>query len=121
MKSLIIILFLLFIISCQHNFYPDKSTGGGDYTIYGKINGIDTGTLYLLHIDTTGKLFMPALDSANLTNGFFLFRGQINYPEPCKIKLKYLERGWPYTILHILYWTQALRLHNFITIQWRML
>jgi thiol-disulfide isomerase/thioredoxin len=103
MKIVILLLILFLSTSCNHHYYPKATVvNEGNYTLYGKIDGKDSGKLYLVHIDTTGKLYQPALDSANITNGFFLFHGKTAKPEPCKIFLKNLDHGWPWTTFFIL-------------------
>ena len=103
MKSVLLILMLFFSFACNRRYYP-KGTAKNEanFSLFGKIDGIDSGTLYLEHIDTTAKLFMPALDSANFKNGFFIFQGKITNPEPCKIMLKNIDHGWSWTAFFIL-------------------
>lgn len=103
MKNVIPLLILFLSSSCNHHYHP-KATAANErnYTLYGKIDGKDSGKLYLVNTDTTGKLYQPALDSAKITNGFFLFQGKIARPEPCKIFLKNLNHGWPWTTFFIL-------------------
>ncbi|HEV8083167.1 MAG TPA: TlpA disulfide reductase family protein [Chitinophagaceae bacterium] len=103
MKIIFSILILFFSVACNHHYYA-KATNGNErnYILYGKVDGLDSGMLYLVHIDTTGKVLLPALDSVNFTNGFFLFRGKIPNPEPCKLMLKDLKQGWPWTAYFIL-------------------
>lgn len=101
-KIYLIISTVFFIISCNHHYYNATNKDVRNYIFYGKINGMDSGRLYLVHIDTSGNLFMPALDSANVTNSYFQFQGYIIKPEPCKIMFKNEEHLWPYTAYFIL-------------------
>jgi thiol-disulfide isomerase/thioredoxin len=102
MKNILSISILFFLIACNHRYYQKTSSRKENYILYGKVDGLDSGMLYLVHIDTTDKLLLPALDSVNFTNGFFLFRGEITNPEPCKLMLKDLKQGWPWTAYFIL-------------------
>lgn len=103
MKIVLPILLLFFSFACsRHHFPQETAKNEGNYTLFGKIDGLDSGTLYLQHKDNTGQLFMPPLDSTYLKNGFFLFQGKITSPEPCKIMVKDLDHGWPVTKYFIL-------------------
>jgi len=99
------ILLIVFSLACSRHQYSQKiSKKEGSYTLLGKIDGLDSGVLYLQHSDTAGHIIfdMPELDSTNIKSGFFLFKGKIASPEPRKIMVKNLEQGWKWTKFFIL-------------------
>ena len=60
---------LFFSFACSHHHYPQRiAKNEGSFTLFGKIDGLDSGVLYLQHADTTRHTIfdMPELDSANL-------------------------------------------------------
>ena len=59
----------LFLVSCS----PKKTN---EFTLTGKIGGLDTGKIILSYVPDK----KPVLDTVEITNGKFLFRGQIKEP-----------------------------------------
>lgn len=103
MKIVLPILLVFLLFGCSRGHFPQTTAkNNGSYTLFGKIDGLDSGTLYLRHKDNTGQLFMPSLDSTYLKNGFFIFQGKITNPEPCKIMVKDLDDRWPWSKYFIL-------------------
>jgi peroxiredoxin len=78
---LISILCYVAMISCQQPGSNKVYAVAKDsvYTITGKIDGIDSGWVYLLHRQSAAE----APDSAQVTNGYFNFRGKATVPEFC--------------------------------------
>ena len=106
MKIILPILLLCFLLACSRHHYPHGTIKNEEsYTLFGKIDGMDSGVLYLQYVDTTGKadwFDMPPLDSVSIKNGFFIFQGKIKSPQPCKIMVKNLMPKWGWTKFFIL-------------------
>ncbi len=84
-------------ISCAALFFSAcNSSGSGkgehaekdtSYIILGKITGLDTGTVYLVHRD-----FVSKTDSTRLDRGFFTFKGKADSVEHCYVIQKNGEK-----------------------------
>jgi peroxiredoxin len=75
MKSLFKILYVLFIIqSCSSSLEKTDS-----YTIHGKIDGIEHGEVILAKLDLSTNERVD-VDSAEIKNGEFSFKGQVESP-----------------------------------------
>ena len=64
------------IMSRQTVSYSDSS-----YTLTGKIDGMDAGWVYLVHIQSKDG----QTDSARVSNGQFVFSGRVDAPEYCQL------------------------------------
>lgn len=70
----------VFLFSCQSgNQQKTKPVADSTYLITGKIVGLDSGWVYLLHNSTEPS----ATDSSKIDSGFFSFKGKTNGPEFC--------------------------------------
>ena len=69
------------MISCQNHSSKSSNTIVKDstYTITGKIDGVDSGWVYLEHDQSDSH----ATDSAKIDSGFFTFKGKADAPEYC--------------------------------------
>jgi thiol-disulfide isomerase/thioredoxin len=75
---------------CQSHGSGKSGPGASDsaYTLTGKIEGVDSGWIYLLHRQSEGDNNM---DSARINAGKFLFTGRAATPEFCNLGL--LQEG----------------------------
>jgi hypothetical protein len=102
-KIYLILSIIFFTSSCSYrNDLSSNNKNGNTYLLKGKIYGMDTGWLYIVHRDTTGKSDYSDLDSTKVTNTYFQFHGKLLNSEPCKIMFKNEEHLWPYTAFFIL-------------------
>lgn len=93
----------LILMSCSHQFKENsKLKPDNTYNIEGKINGMDSGWLYLGMYDTTLQGPLVFFDSTKIIDSNFQFKGKFIHPIPCKIMVKNLKFGWPYTHYFIL-------------------
>ena len=69
------------MISCKDHSSKNSDTVIKDstYTITGKIQGVDSGWVYLMHDQSDAHV--P--DSAKIDSGFFTFKGKADAPEYC--------------------------------------
>jgi len=69
------------MISCKDHSSknPDAIVKDSTYTIIGKIQGVDSGWVYLMHDQSDAHV--P--DSAKIDSGFFTFTGKADAPEYC--------------------------------------
>jgi peroxiredoxin len=86
MKSISVIITaigLLFLIACHNNEGAGTKTVKPDtsYQIIGKVTGLDTGWIYIVHRQT------GQIDSTLLDHGFFKFNGKAVTAELCRISL----------------------------------
>ena len=92
----------LIMMSCNnHKDVSYKQTMEKTYNVAGKINGMDSGWLYIGTYDTTEKTFITNFDSTRVINSYFRFKGKFTNSIPCKIMVKDVA-GWPYTHYFIL-------------------
>lgn len=93
----------LIMMSCNHHI-AGKSILKAENTYYieGKINGMDSGWLYLGMYDTSRKAPLVFFDSTKIIDSNFQFKGKFTDPAPCKIMVKNLKFLWPYTHYFIL-------------------
>jgi|GEM_PF-455738 len=93
----------LIMMSCnRHIAGNSKLKIENTYNIEGKINGLDSGWLYLGMYDTTLKAPLVFFDSTKIIDSNFQFKGIFTNPAPCKIMVKNLKFEWPYTHYFIL-------------------
>lgn len=86
---------LFFLVSCHSNEAANTSSEIKDttYAIIGKVTGLDSGLIYLIHRQT------GVVDSTALDHGYFKFNGKADTPELCRISLNdqaktfFLENG----------------------------
>jgi|SRR5665213_1046135 len=84
----IFLLFSLFIItSCRRN-NVSKTKSESTYSIQGKINGRDSGWVFLGSDDTTSRTQMILFDSAKIDSSYFHFHGDLAKPLIAKIMIK---------------------------------
>ena len=76
MKKIIYVLLIIFANSCKKNESILK------YDLKGKIN-VKTGKIYLLNYEEN-----KVIDSANISDGQFYFRGIINSPDYYRLNVK---------------------------------
>ncbi|MBS1935697.1 MAG: AhpC/TSA family protein [Bacteroidetes bacterium] len=69
----------IFLLSCQSGNQQKIKSADSTYLITGKIVGIDSGWVYLLH----NSLDPSVTDSAKIDSGFFSFKGKTAEPEFC--------------------------------------
>lgn len=83
MKQLVFII-LIFVSYKAYNQNPDQriEIEKNSYLFEGTIHGMDSGWIYIGHLDTTGKVY-SYLDSSKILNSSFKFMGKIEGPEPC--------------------------------------
>lgn len=90
-------------ISCNNHKDGDlKDKKENTYILKGKIEDRDSGWLYLGMNDTSKKKPLIIFDSAQILLSNFEFKGKFINSVPCKIMVKNLEFGWPYTYYTIL-------------------
>src|SRR5580692_1545430 len=72
---------LLFVCSCQSPNGGNSPSGNTDtvYTLRGRIEGLDSGWVYLLHRESEPR----KTDSAPVQKGQFMFTGKADTPELC--------------------------------------
>ncbi|HEY5465077.1 MAG TPA: TlpA disulfide reductase family protein [Hanamia sp.] len=93
----------LIMMSCnRHVTGKSELKPENTYNIEGKINGMDSGWLYLGMYDTTFKAPLVFFDSAKIIDSNFQFKGKFTNPAPCKIMVKNLKFLWPATHYFIL-------------------
>lgn len=91
------------IISCDnHENKASKIKYENAYTIEGKIDGRDTGLVFLGVDDTTRQTPLIIFDSVKVSDSYFRFQGELESPLICKIMIKHLISGWPYTHYFVL-------------------
>ncbi len=89
MNKIFLILFLLTITSCNnHKGKASKNKPESTYLIKGKIDGRDTGWVFLGRDDTTGRTPMILFDSAKISGSHFQFHGELSKPLIGKIMIK---------------------------------
>ncbi|HCL84442.1 MAG TPA: alkyl hydroperoxide reductase [Chitinophagaceae bacterium] len=81
---------LFCITSCHSNESSGSPVQKADssFAIIGKVTGLDTGMIYIFHLQT-GKT-----DSASLDHGFFQFRGKADSVEYCQLRLGEQHKGF---------------------------
>lgn len=98
-----VIIFLLLMTSCNHHFIENSQFGKEKaFRVEGRISGADSGWLYLGTYDTSGRGPISFFDSTKIINSIFQFKGKLTSPMPCKIKMKDLVTGYPFTHFFIL-------------------
>ncbi len=96
--KLFFLLSCLLIISCSSHKYKSINTKSANtYLIQGKIEGIDSGIVFLGMYDTTERSPLIIFDSARIFGSNFQFVGKLFEPLICKLKIPDMEYGWPYT------------------------
>lgn len=103
MIKLLVLFFAFLMLSCsshRHISINVKSTG--TYFLKGKIEGRDSGMVFLGTFDTTLHGPLILLDSSRISGSYFHFQGLLTKPLICKLKITDLEYGWPYTHFFIL-------------------
>ncbi len=81
----------LFILYACHGHEPangQNTKTDSSFAIIGKVTGLDTGMIYIFHLQT-GKT-----DSASLDHGFFQFRGKADSVEYCQLRLGEQHKGF---------------------------
>jgi len=100
-KSLLF--FSVFLVaSCSTHRHISTNPKPANYFLQGKIEGRDSGLVFLCTYDTTRKEPLIILDSTKISGSDFHFKGVISKPLICKLKLGNLEYSWPYTHYFIL-------------------
>lgn len=95
--------FPIMLISCNnHKVRELKNKTQKKYNLIGKIEGIDSGWLYLGMYDTSQKSALIVIDSAKVSHSNFQFKKEFSSSMPCKIMAQKLVHGWPYTHYFIL-------------------
>jgi thiol-disulfide isomerase/thioredoxin len=95
LSSALLSISLFYLSACHGNESRNRPKEKPDdsYAIIGKVTGLDTGFIYIIHRQT-GKI-----DSAALDHGFFKFNGKADTAELCRISLNdhaksfFLENG----------------------------
>jgi hypothetical protein len=87
MTKIFLIFSLFTIISCNiHKAAKNKSQS--TYAIKGKIDGRDTGWVFLGKDDTTGRSSMIVFDSAKISGSYFQFHGELEKALIAKMMIK---------------------------------
>ena len=94
--------FLIMMPCNRHITGKSKFKPENTYNIEGKINGMDSGWLYLGMYDTSRKAPLVFFDSTKIIGSNFQFKGKFTDPTPCKIMVKNLKFLWPATHYFIL-------------------
>ena len=81
-RHLLIVLTMLSLFACNQHSERKKESEENSYLFDGKIKGMDSGSIFIGHPDTTGKNF-SYLDSSKIVNGSFKFSGTVSNAEPC--------------------------------------
>jgi thiol-disulfide isomerase/thioredoxin len=97
-----LIISIFIIISCNNHKESSKDQKQKVYRIIGKIQGRDSGLVYLGIYDTSKTKPLIIIDSANVLHSDFEFTGKLQNSMPGKIMIKNFEQGWPYTHYFIL-------------------
>lgn len=93
----------LVMMACNHHIAGNSGHAKENtYHLEGKINGMDSGWLYLGMYDTSRKAPLVFFDSARISDSNFHFTGKFINSAPCKIMVKNLKYLWPYTHYFIL-------------------
>lgn len=68
-------------MACQNHStkFIESKPNDSTYTIVGKVHGLDSGWVYLLHNQSDPSI----TDSAKIDSGFFVFKGKASVPEHC--------------------------------------
>jgi len=97
------VFFSIIVLSCNHHITGNsKLKNENTYNVEGKINGMDSGWLYLGMYDTSLKAPLFFFDSTRIIDSNFQFKGKFSSPMPCKIMVKNLKFLWPATHYFIL-------------------
>jgi len=98
MTKIFLILSLFTITSCN-NRKDDSSKNKPEstYSIKGKIDGRDTGWVFLGRDDTTGQLPIIVFDSAKISGSYFQFHGDLAKPLIGKMMIRNKEEYSSYT------------------------
>lgn len=104
MIKLLLLFSVFVIVSCSsHKHKSIISKSANTYLLKGKIEGRDSGMVFLGTYDTTRHRPLIIFDSARISGSYFHFQGVLStLPLICKLKIINLEYGWPYTHYFVL-------------------
>lgn len=103
MIKLLLLFSVFLIISCSsHRHISISAKSANTYFLQGKIEGRDSGLIFLGTYDTTRQGPLVIFDSARISGSYFHFQGVLSSPLICKLKITDLEYGWPYTHYFVL-------------------
>ncbi len=98
MTNPFLILILFVFTSCiNHKDTASKSSSKNTYTIKGKVDGRDTGWVFLGREDTTSRTPLILFDSAKVSGSHFHFQGELTCPLIGKIMIKNIKGYSSYT------------------------
>jgi thiol-disulfide isomerase/thioredoxin len=101
-KLLFLFSFLLIVSCSSHKHKSINAKFGNTYSLQGRIEGRDSGWVFLGTYDTTMTGPLIIFDSAKISGSYFHFDGTLLSPLICKLKITDLEYGWPYTHYFVL-------------------
>ena len=101
--KLVLLSSVFLILSCSSYRHVSINAKSADtYLLQGKIEGRDSGMVFLGTYDTTMQMPLIIIDSARISNSYFQFNGLVSTPLICKLKITDLEYGWPHTPYFVL-------------------
>jgi thiol-disulfide isomerase/thioredoxin len=87
----------VFVITSCNSHKASKNTSESTYSIKGRIDGRDTGWIFLGRDDTTGQSSMIVLDSTKISGSDFYFHDDLENPFIGKMMIKIDEAYSSYT------------------------